>query len=115
MVKMSEREAIIRANMTVPGVSRRLAEESADAILADKARADAEEEARHAQIERERTREIMAGRLTSVLTDLDELGTLSEREARLYFAVERFLFPENECFRPENLEATERVYLSRVG
>jgi hypothetical protein len=58
------------------------------------------------------------GMLHSVLEDLDEKqekeGTLTEREARLYFALERYLYPENEIFRPENLAATEQKYLKRT-
>jgi hypothetical protein len=57
------------------------------------------------------------GMLHAVLEDLDEIreGVLTERQARLYFAVERYLYPENEIFLPENLAATEREYLKRVG
>jgi hypothetical protein len=61
--------------------------------------------------------QIIDSRLHMVLEDLDEKheGILTEREARLYFAVERYLYPENEIFLPENLAATEREYLKRVG
>jgi hypothetical protein len=59
---------------------------------------------------------IVASRLHMVLEDLDEKheGILTEREARLYFAVERYLYPENEIFRPENIAATEQAYLKRT-
>jgi hypothetical protein len=59
---------------------------------------------------------IVDSRLHMVLEDLDEKnqGRLTEREARLYFAVERYLYPENEIFRPENLAATEAEYLKRT-
>lgn len=49
-----------------------------------------------------------------VLEDLDGLGILTEPEARLYFAIERYLFPLNEMFRPENLAATEARYMKRT-
>lgn len=47
-----------------------------------------------------------------VLEDLDELGVLTEPEARLYFAIERYLYPLNDLFRPENLAATEARYIN---
>lgn len=61
--------------------------------------------------------ETIFGLLNSVLIEMDEvsdLRPLTEGEARLYFAVERYLFPENEMFLPENLAATEARYLSRT-
>lgn len=63
----------------------------------------------------EAEREAVSGRLLMLLVDLDEVGRLTEAGARLYFAVERYLYPANEMFRPENLEATEREYLKRAG
>lgn len=109
------REALIKANMATTGASREVAERAADEILADKREADAEEEARHAQIMAEAEREAVSGRLLMLLGDLDEVGRLTEAGARLYFAVERYLYPANEMFRPENLAATEAKYLKRAG
>lgn len=63
----------------------------------------------------EAERDAMMRRLPMVLEDLDDIGRLTEDGARLYFALERYLFPANECFLPENLEATEREYLKRAG
>lgn len=60
-------------------------------------------------------REEIESPLEQVLEILDEAGTLTEAEARLYFQIERYLFPANEMFRPENLEATERQYLARAN
>jgi hypothetical protein len=51
-----------------------------------------------------------------LLIDLDELSderALTEEECLLYMASERYMFPDNECFRPENLAATQERYLSR--
>lgn len=61
-------------------------------------------------------RDIIDSRLHMVLEDLDEKaeGVLTEREAQLYFAVERYLYPDNEIFRPERLAATEREYMRRT-
>lgn len=65
---------------------------------------------------KEKIRESVDSKLCNILEDLDELGSpLTEREARIYFAAERYLFPENEAFRPENIKETERKYLTRAS
>lgn len=82
-------------------------------VLAEEAAKRAEEAAKRAKLEAEL--DVMVGPCDAVLRELDELGTLTEPGARLYFALERYLFPDAEAFRPENLAATERTYLKRAG
>ena len=82
-------------------------------VLAEVLAEEAAKRAERAKLEAEL--DVIVGPCDAVLRELDELGTLTEPGARLYFAVERYLFPDSEAFRPESLAATEQRYLKRAG